>query len=88
MSTEEENGEKLPVHEELQVVDYHTIRKSSVWWSAIVLFHDKYRRKNRIGLYLWHRENSKWKRKHKYVINSEEEFKKIINIVKFWLSQL
>jgi len=88
MESSNNNEEALPIHKELQVVEYHTIRKSSVWWSAAVLFKDKYRRRNRIGLYLWHKESSKWKRKHKFIINSDDEFKKIVNIVKFWLPQL
>lgn len=85
--SKQNDDEKLPLHDYYQLIEYHTIRKTSQWWSAAVLFKDKFRRK-RIGLYLWHKENSEWKRKHKYVINSKEEFKTIINIVKYWIPEI
>ena len=69
----------LPISSFYEVVDYETISKSSNWWSAIVLV--KAGRKMKIGLYLWHKKDEKWKRKNKFTISNIEQYKDIKKVL-------
>lgn len=69
------NEEKLPISDFYYTIKYHTISKSSKWWSFIVLF--KARNKTKIGLYLFQKKEGNWRRKHKFTISSKEEYEDI-----------
>ena len=82
----EEEEESLPLSDYYGLMDYCNINKTARWWSAVVLYKDKGRR--RIGLYLWQKRESGWKRIHKFVINTEEDYKQINSAIKEFLVQL
>jgi hypothetical protein len=67
--------EKLPLSEFYRVLDHVTIHKSSKWWSAVVLT-EAYGKKS-VFLYLWTYTEDKWKRTHKFEINSRTGWEKI-----------
>lgn len=71
--------EPLPISDYYQVIEYHTVSKSSRWWSFIVTF--KARNKTKIGLYLFQKKENSWKRKHKFTISSKEEYDDISKIL-------
>ena len=71
--------EKLPISGFYEVIEHETISKSSLWWSAIVLV--KIGKKKKIGLYLWQKKDEQWKRKHKFTISSEEQYKDIKRVL-------
>lgn len=63
----------FPVHEELEVLDGHTVYKSDDWWKAVVLY-EGFRDRPEIGLYLWKMQDDEWRRQQKYVIRSREDW--------------
>ncbi len=67
--------EKLPISDFYKVIDYVTIFKSEKWWEAIVVFESAGRRS--IGMYLWHKRNGLWKRKHKFNVRNLDEWTKL-----------
>ena len=71
--------EKLPISVFYEVIEHETISKSSLWWSAVVLV--KIGKKKKIGLYLWQKKDKQWKRKHKFTISSEEQYKDIKRVL-------
>lgn len=73
MAKKVEVEEKFPVHESLKVLEGITVSKSADWWSAVLLI-EGYR--IHIATYLWHREGDRWKRKGKFMIRSQEQWKK------------
>ncbi|MFW6111013.1 MAG: hypothetical protein ACOC6H_03150 [Thermoproteota archaeon] len=66
-----------PVSDFYKVIDYATIFKNEEWWEAVVVFEALGRRS--IGLYLWHKNDGTWKRKHKFTVRNIEEWKKVKN---------
>jgi len=82
----EQPSEKLPVSEVYKVIDCVTIFKSSKWWEAIVAF-EAYGRRS-IAMYMWQFRDGKWKRKHKFQINSVDEWNKVRNSVEKFLPEL
>ena len=78
--------EKLPVSEELKVLESVTTYKTRKWWSAIVLI-ESFGRKQ-IALYLWLEKAGKWSRKEKFVIHSKGEWTQIREAVEKMLPQI
>jgi hypothetical protein len=72
---EEETAEKLPISSVYKVVDYVTIFKTDLWWEAIVVFETYGKRQ--IGMYLWQKRNSVWKRKNKFGVRTLDEWEKL-----------
>lgn len=67
--------EKFPVSSALKVIEGITIRKSDRWWSAVVLL-DSFGRRQ-ICLYLWQKRQDKWKRQHKFIVRSKDDWELI-----------
>jgi len=67
--------EKLPLSDVYKVESYKTIFRSERWWEAVVLT-EAFGKKS-INLYLWIKKGDQWKRKHKFVVRSLEEWNKI-----------
>lgn len=78
--------EDYPVHEQLKIVDGHTVYKNSSWWKAIVLL-DGFRGLE-VGVYLWKKTDEKWTRKQKYLIRSEEDWKQECEIIDDYTQRL
>lgn len=66
-------SDEFPIHEDLDELDGRTIYKSNSWWKAVVLYNGFSGRK--VGIYLWKQNGDGWKRKQKYVIESEDDWK-------------
>ena len=71
--------EKLPISEELKVLEGTTIYKTGKWWSAVALI-DSFGRRQ-VALYLWLNKDGKWKRQQKFVIHSKGEWLKVREVV-------
>ena len=82
----EQSSEELPISEFYKVVDHKTIFRSAKWWEAIVLIESFGKRF--IAMYMWHFKDGKWKRKHKFDIRGEDEWKKVKNSVEQLLPKL
>jgi len=67
-------GEPFPVHETVKVLEGVTINKSGKWWSAALLV-ESYGKKQ-VALYLWIKDDGKWKRKEKFIIPSKDIWEK------------
>ena len=65
-------SDQFPIHEDLNELDGRTVYKSSNWWKAVVLYEGFSGRK--ISIYLWKQKEGSWKRKQKYVIESEDDW--------------
>ncbi len=73
MAVEEKKLDALPIVSPLKVIDYHTIKKGSGWWLAVVLV-ESWGKRN-IGLYLWQRKkDGRWHRKQKFTIHTKEKW--------------
>ena len=66
--------EPFPLHETVQVLEGVTINKSSKWWSAALLVESYGKRQ--VALYLWIKDDGKWKRKEKFIIPSKDMWEK------------
>ncbi len=82
----EQSSEELPISEVYKAVDHVTIFKSDKWWEAIVLVESFGKRF--IAMYMWNFKDGKWKRKHKFHIRREEEWKKVKSSVERFLPRL
>lgn len=82
----EQSSEKLPISEFYKAVDHVTIFRSAKWWEAVVLIESLGKRF--IAMYMWHFKDGKWKRKHKFHIREEDEWKKVKNSVEQLLPKL
>ena len=80
--------EPLPVHGELQVLRYRTIKKNDVlgWWSAVVLLIDH--KKKQICYYRWRKKNDEWKRDKKLVFHSHKDWQLLQRAVEPFLKDL
>jgi len=78
--------EELPVNNFYKVLRYHTISKSSKWWSVIALVQSMNRIK--ICLYLWQKKDNEWKRKHKFIIANRAEYEEITSVMKEYINLL
>ena len=67
--------ERLPVSEQLKVIDYITLYKTAKWWSAVALV-DSFGRRQ-IAIYLWVNRAGQWKRKQKFVVHNRGEWASI-----------
>ena len=81
----EQETEKVPVSEVITVLVQRTISKSGNWWSAVVK--GEQFGKVKTFLYLWHKEEGKWKRKQKFTIPSLDNWNKIDKIVRELLTK-
>jgi hypothetical protein len=71
----EQTEEKLPISDFYKVIDHTTIFKTKKWWEAIVVFESAGKRA--IGMYMWQKQDDKWKRKHKFNVRNLEEWNKL-----------
>ncbi|MEM2529612.1 MAG: hypothetical protein QXQ76_00490 [Candidatus Bathyarchaeia archaeon] len=71
--------ERLPISEELKVLEGTTLYKTGKWWSAVALV-DSFGRKQ-VALYLWLNKDGKWKRQQKFVIHTKDEWSKVKEVV-------
>lgn len=71
--------EKLPLSDFYKVLSHKTVYKSEKWWEAVVLTEAFGRRT--ISLYLWIKRDGQWKRKHKFVVRSLDEWHRVKDIV-------
>lgn len=78
--------EKLPVSDFYKVLDYTTIEKNPIWWSAVILLDNRGRKQ--IGVYLWHKRGEKWIRKGKFTIRNEAQWEKIEDAIDKLVSKL
>ena len=81
---DEQDEEALPIHESLEIVKYHTFRKSNKWWTAIVATRSTLAKNPRttLSFYRWRKDKEgKWKRIKKWTINSKKDWEKIKKIV-------
>ena len=78
--------ERLPVSEQLKVIDYVTLYKTAKWWSAVALV-DSFGRKQ-IAIYLWVNRAGQWKRKQKFVVHNRGEWANIKEAVEKLLPQI
>ena len=78
--------EKLPISEELKVLDSVTLYKTDKWWSAIA-FVDSFGRKQ-IAMYLWLYRDDKWRRNQKFTIHNKAEWAQIKEAVEKFADQL
>jgi len=78
--------DKLPISEELKVLQGITLYKSDKWWSAMALL-DAFGRKQ-IAVYLWTKKDDQWKRKQKFVIHNKSEWTNIKENVEKLIEQL
>ncbi|MDD4202041.1 MAG: hypothetical protein PHQ52_01065 [Candidatus Omnitrophica bacterium] len=86
LEREKNENEKLPIIPPLKVLDYATINKRFGWWSAVVLL-ESYGRKQ-VCFYLWQMKGDQWKRKQKFAIHSQEDWKLINFAVTKMIGQL
>jgi hypothetical protein len=82
------DGEKLPVHAQLKVLRYRTLKKNVAlgWWSAVVLLEDH--QKKQICYYRWRRKDSEWKRDKKLPIRSHQDWQMLKDAVESFLKDL
>ena len=69
-----------------KVEAHKTIFKSDKWWEAVVLT-EAFGKKS-VNLYLWIKRGDQWKRKHKFVVRSLEEWNKIKETVESLLPRV
>lgn len=69
-----------------KVESHKTIFKSDKWWEAVVLT-EAFGKKS-VNLYLWIKRGDQWKRKHKFVVRSLEEWNKIKETVESLLPEV
>ena len=84
MSNTENNEEKLPIHESLEVVKAVTLRKSDKFWTAIAATKNKYAKNPKavLAFYRWRKDkNGKWKQLKKWTINSKTDWEKFQEII-------
>jgi len=79
-------NKRFPVHDELEVIDGSTIFKNNNWWKAVVLV-DGFRGRE-VALYLWKRKGDDWKRQHKYVVRSKEDWERDREEIETYMSKL
>lgn len=79
-------GEDLPVSDILKVIESVEVYKSDKWWSAVVLL-ESFGRKQ-LAVYVWNKNNDKWKRRQKYVINNKQHWEQVKNIVESFIPKL
>lgn len=70
---------EFPVHDQIDVLSGETIYKTDDWWKAAILS-DGYQN-TEILVYLWRNDGNSWKRKQKYKVKSEDEWKKEKQII-------
>jgi len=77
--------EKLPISEQLEIIDSITLYKTDKWWSAIA-FVDSFGRKQ-IAMYLWLNKDGKWRRNQKFTIHNKAEWAQIKEAVEKFVDQ-
>ncbi len=78
--------EPLPIIPPLKALDYTTINKKFGWWSVVALV-ESWGRKQ-VCLYLWQRKGTRWARKQKFAIHSQEDWSIISDAVESLVSEL
>jgi len=78
--------EPLPIIPPLKVLDYTTVNKKFGWWSVVVLI-ESWGRKQ-VCMYLWQKKGTRWARKQKFAIHSQEDWSIISAAVESLVSEL
>lgn len=78
--------QKFPVHEELEIVDGHTIYKHGQWWKAVVLI-DGFQGLE-VSVYLWKKKDGEWKRQQKFKVKDVDEWEVTKGIIDSFLEQM
>jgi hypothetical protein len=66
--------EPLPISAYYEVVSHIDLFKGSKWWGSVVLYRRPGGRRCEIGLYLWVKKETQWKRKNKFVIRNRGDW--------------
>lgn len=63
----------VPVHDSLEVLERTNLYQTDEWWKAVVTYQfDTDSDSDETAVYLWHRDDSSWTRKNKYVVKTSE----------------
>jgi hypothetical protein len=82
------DDERLPVHPSVNVLRYHTLKKSNGlgWWSAVVLT-ENYGKKE-ICYYRWKKRDKHWKRDKKLPFRTRNDWEHMKEIVEKFMDDL
>jgi hypothetical protein len=78
--------EQVPVNAYIHVIKAITIYKTAKWWQAVVLGESN--GKKHIGIYLWQKQESQWKRKHKFQLNRKTDYPPIHKAIEDLIGEL
>lgn len=81
---------RFPVHESLDVLDGETIYRTDEWHKAVVLYRYSITESDspELAIYLWHKEDGKWKRKQKYVARTSDAWEEDRGVIERFLPAL
>ena len=65
-----------PVDDAIEVSGKVDIYKKEEWWRSVVRYRTPGYEGERHALYLWHKEDGRWRRKQKYVIDDPETWQR------------
>ena len=77
--------ENPPIAPPLKLIKFRTISKGVGWWSAVVMVESW--GKKIVSLYLWQKKDKEWKRKQKFTIRNQENWKLIAAGIELYLDE-
>jgi hypothetical protein len=83
---EEQKEEAPPIAAPLKLIKFRTISKGVGWWSAVVMVESWGKRI--VSLYLWQKKDKEWRRKQKFTIRNEENWRSIASGVEAFLNEV
>lgn len=86
MAEEKILEEMLPIAPPLKIISHTAIHKRFGWWAEVVLI-ESWGRKQ-ICFYLWQKKGDVWKRKQKFAIHTQGDWRKIKEAVDKIITEL
>jgi hypothetical protein len=81
-----EQEERPPIAPPLKLIKFYTISKGVGWWSAVVMVESWGKRI--VSLYLWQKKDKEWRRKQKFTIRNQENWRTIAKGVEKFLNEV